>query len=447
MATPTTLVEYATQELDAHSTARAAAQAALVSAQAALAAAREDHATAVEEFAEIEADIAARKALLAATDVPTAAVVLLEEIAELVIDQRRKQGEVLDAADGIADAQAKVDAATAAMGYSQTGEAAATATLAAAVAEAALRDGWKTTAAASTVAADALAALSAQPFTAAETAYEGDLHADLRAAVESRYAARLARIDRAAESYGAAETLLAAAYEADGGLDGLVDRRRLEFELAEDALRSWVDTARQRYDRAIALLGSVGDDVLSDDESVELDDATLLSDRQAAATAGNERDTAATAEDDARRDWEDATLEAQAADPGADVTGVTAVSDALAAHEGALTGLGTEQGDYDAVRDDYDGWTVLVPDRAWRKVYAFVEGRALLTDLSDDTPGTLVTALETAEQAYAEALYDASRRERGLEILEEGVAYRSARLAALQAARQSRLFSAVRGDS
>lgn len=450
MATPTTLLAFATQERDAYQAAQTRAEADLAAAQAELTQAAQSLAADVKAAAELERSIGEKRAQLASTTVPADATALVAEITALVIQRRTLQAQILDREDTVAAKRAEVTTAK---------EAAQRATALRAAAEAQIvreqraqeqRQPWKTAVTQpplDTLQAEAAAALEGAEFTAAEAEIE-ELPEKIRETAVSRYGVYRERLDRAQTSVATAEDLLASEHGANGGVEGVAAQRRIAFVRAERALRDYASSAADRLAFALALLQDVGaTDLLSVPEKGEIDEAALVAAGESAADLGIARDDAQKTMDQKRAALDDVTLEQRAEDPDADVTTVPDVQEAQDEFAAAETDRDDAQIAFAAEKDALAEWLSIVPDRAWRKVRAFHDASAILNELSTTVAATLVSGFATAEQALAAALAEAAQRRRAVAVLDQAIALRTAVLMAALSARDSRLLSAARGDS
>lgn len=454
MATPITELEFAQTARDAAVASKSAAQATLLAAQTALAAARAALAAATNAEVAKEKEIVAKRAEVAAADTPAEGAALLAELTTLIAEERVLAAELVEASGAVSAAEGDAALATAALKRAGAGLAQAEVDLAAAKTAQALRDGLKLAATApplDTLAADATAALSADPYTAADDLVTDEIPAQLLAASRNGYDGEIARIARLEDSRTVAEDLLMDELEANGGAEGLVARRRMELARAERSLREWTEHALMGHDRALALLATViaGDGLLNASESAGV---TALDDTagQDAADARMALADALAAVADAELDLEEATYTALAPDPTADVSAVQEVVDAQDALDAANVDLAAAEAAFTAVAGDFTAWTGEVPDPAWRKVLAYLEADGILNQVSATDAAAvtaLTSALTTAEANLAAALDAARSHAVTVAFLEDYVALRSNRVTGSGNNLPGRLLSAVRGDA
>jgi hypothetical protein len=454
MATPTTVLEFATNRRDHDLAAKTSAQAALTAAQTALAAARAASAARAAELTAKERAVAAKRVEVANADTPAEGAALLAELTALVGEYRVLQSQAGDARDAAGDAEAAATAAASELARATAQLAAAEAGLAVATVDGARREAWKTAATApplDTLAADATAALAADPYTAATDLVTDALPPKLLAAVKAGFDQEAARATRLQASREAAEDLLMNELETNDGAQGLVERREMELARAERALRDWTDQGGTRYDRALSLLESIvsGGTILSAAESDRVHELDVSAGQDAAELRAT-LESARQAAFDAQLSLDEATHAALAVHPADDPATDAGVIAAKAASDAAETALTDATSDYDAAAADFTAWTVEVPDAAWRKVIAYLEADSILrrlgdTDAADVT--ALVDGVTDAETDLASALDAAETHQNTIAFLEAYVTLRAGRLARSGATHPTRLLSAIRADA
>ena len=454
MATPITELEFAQMAYDADVAAKSAAQAALVAAQTALAAARAALAAATAAEVAKEKEIAAKRVAVAAADTPAEGATLMDELNVLIAEERVLRATLVEATDTVSTTEGDAVLATAALRRISADVAQAEVALAAATKAQALRDAAKAAATApplDTLAADAAAALAADPFTAAENLVTDDIPAKLLEASRNAYEADIAFIARLEDSLTVAEDLLMDELEDNGGARGLVTRRRMELARAERALREWTEHALMGHDRALAQLATMvsGGALLNASESAGV---TALDDTpgQDAADARMALVDARAAVADAELNLEEATYTARAPDPTADVSAVQEVVDAQDALDAAIVDLNAAEAAFVAIAEDFTAWTGEVPDPAWRKVLTYLEADGILNQVSDVDAAAvtaLVTDVTTAESNLAAALEAERSHADTVAFLEGYVALRANRVTGSGNTLPGRLLSTVRGDA
>jgi hypothetical protein len=426
-----------------------AAQAALLGAKAALDAD-------VDALKTLVAAIAANRAKLATTSVPSQVTALNNQIRDQLITQRAQQGLVLDDQEAVAAAQSDVNAAGAVVKRATARLAESAAGLTAAKDANKQRQLLRSQLAAppfTTMQADATAALAGTAGTDAKADVDANFPAALQKIAQKRYATRSDRAAQLRQAVADAETALGTTLASSNGLAGTAARKAVDFNRADQALRDYATTAKQRYDRAIGVLGGLQamknltkkPDLLSDQEKLD------VAENAARTTA----ETQAEPIDDARKDVDKArqVLDAQIVTQiGADVDKlatdptVKAKRDAIAAKAAALKTAQdalTTSGDKKVL----DEWEIVVQDPAWSALIDYIDATTALTNLKTTVPATLITTLDTAENAYATALAAAAKAQRQIDALTAVLAQRVERADAASAALPGRLLSAVRGDS
>ena len=454
MAIPTTVLQFAQNTRNADATDRANMQAALQAAQTALAAARTAHTETTAQLAAKQKEIAAKRAEVATADTPAEGATLLAELTALLREERTLQAEMISRGDAVAESEGTAALSATALARISAKLAVSEAELVKATTENGQRNTWKTAATADpldTLSADADTALTEELYTDATARVNDALPAKLRDMARKGVETEAARLERLKTSRDAAENLLMAELQANGGVMGMVARRRMELARAERELREWTEQARTRFDRSLSLLATVneGDSILTATEATGVDEL----DESAAQDAADLRITLADADvaaHDARLDVEEATYTALADDPRVDTSTVPAVvtaNETLADRNDELTDARSA---YDAAADDFTAWTAEVPDPAWRKVLAYLEADITLRDLGDTDAAAvtaLVSAVTTAEANLAAALDAAETHAYTVALLEDYVTLREDRVTRFGATYPARLLSAVRGDA
>jgi hypothetical protein len=453
MATPTTVLEFATNRRDHDLAAATSARATLTASQAALAAARTTLATATAGLTAKDRAVAAKRLEVASADTPAEGTALLAELMALIREYRVLQAQVGEARDAAGDAEANSTAAAAELARATAQLADAEADLVVATAGGARREGWKTGATApplDTLADDATAALAAEPYTTASDLVADALPPKLLAAVRAGFDQEAARAARLQASRTAAEDLLMNELETNDGARGLRERREMELERAERALREWTEQARTRFDRALSLLDSIasGGALLTATESDRVQELDVSAGQDAAdlRVALEENRQAAL---DAQLDLDEATRAALAVHPADDPATDPGVVAAKAASDAAAAALAAAASDYAAAEADFTAWTVEIPDAAWRRVISFLEADAILRALGDTAAAdvtALVDAVTDAETDLAAALDAEETHRNTIAFLGAYVTQRAGRVTRSGATHPTRLLGAVRAD-
>jgi hypothetical protein len=250
-----------------------------------------------------------------------------------------------------------------------------------------------------------------------------------------------------------AEDALGSTQATADGVAGEASQKGIAFGRANEGLRVFVTTAKLRYDRAVALVtqlqalkkGTTKPDLLSPQEqtdiavspartTAETNALPLDTKRAAIYTAEETLDAAILTQIDTDVDAlrTDAGLNAKRAAPGI-----------------ATAALKAAQTAFEATADDktLNEWEAVVRDPLWSTLVAYLEARDTLDDLKATTPADFVTALATAEDAYAVALAAATKTQRAEDALADEITRRAARVDGASTQLPGRLLSAVRGDS
>jgi hypothetical protein len=449
MAKPTTVLEFATQRQDAAQVTQTDAQAGSGQAQADLVTALQAVQDRTSEVAALERNDAALRQALAATPTLADGAAILAQLEQNTIDLRAKRQDLLEAQESLAAAQSRVERCQAILAR-ETADLARAMTLKHAAQEAdTKRSGWKTDAGKpplDTLKADAGAALGAKTYTDAKARVEADIPADLIARARDRRDQEAARVDRFRKEVEAAEDALDDELAANGGLPGATAKKRRGFGRAETAFGNYVLTAKQRFDRAMALLAPIpGAPALSAEEQARINQADIKQKGAAAAAKEKARDDARATLADKQATLDDATMDAIAA--GKKPEDVKAVKDATKERDDAVTDLAKKEGEYTAgMRKDLDTWETAVPDAAWRLLADFQEANAILNDLKATDPAALAKAMVDAESDLAGALDAEAVSAEATSFLQDSAAARDDRLDASSRSEPPLLFSALRGD-
>lgn len=451
-----TLVQFWQQERDTHKAALAAAQGDLAAAQQALVAAKANLQADAAALDKLNSDIATNRAKLASSSVPSEVTALNAAIRDQLIERRRLQGAALDDQDALAWAQADVDSATSSVGRANSKLADAEARFKAATDADAQRQAIKTKLGAApfdTLKADAAAFAGGQQVTDAKAEIDATFPADLQKIALMRYKTRTARAAQLQKGVADAEDAFADAIATKDGLSGDAAKAAIAFRRADQDLRNFATTAKQRYDRAVAVMsdlqamknGTKTPDLLTVQEKADVagSAARTTAEGNVEPIDGKLNDlyTARTALDTQIVTQIDTDVDALATDP--------TVQAKRAAVTGAIGALKTAQdtavtnGDKKVV----DEWEAVVQDPTWRALVDYYDAKATLDELSGIDPSTLGPAVDGAEGTYVTALTKANKAQRQADALSDVVTLRAKRLDASTTALCSRLLSAVRGDS
>lgn len=459
----TTIVQHWQSEVATYTSEQTAAQTALTGAQAQLTAANAKLATDTTAFSQTVTDIASWRAQLATTTVPADALALIQKIRDRIIDQRHLQGTLLDDGDMIAATQADVDTATAEYARASQKLADATARLASAQTDATQRQAVITAlggAPLSTIVADANAVLTTgTTYNNATAQITANFPPAVQTLAAARRSRRVGRMGDLQSSVANSANALGTAYN-DGSAAGLADQAAITFEQADREARTFVQTAKLRFDHAVMVmqqleaikLNTTGapPDILTGAEKAQLTTAS---------TAVTANAMTQVNKIDADRQQLYASMSAL---DGAILTQINTDVDALstsatvqAARGTVTTNAGTLNGDVTAFpapdKASLDQMEAVVPDDGWSALLDFEEADATLNWLKNlpaaKQPTGLVTALQNAEADYATKLAAAAKAQRRVDYLLDEVSRRQDLLDAATSARPIRLRSAIRGDN
>jgi len=419
MATPTTLLELATQGRDAAKQMVTDAQKRLAETQQNLADATAELAKANKDLAGLKGQEDALRSRLSAVPTREDGEALLADLEQIIIRGRAAQDAAIRAGSKLKSAQAESAGAQAALAASSARLAAAESELAQATKadkqRAALKDALTKPPLAS-INTDADAALKAAPWLAAKKRIEGDNAAALKgeippvllARARSRRDKETGRISQAQTDATAAEDAALDERDANGGLEGKAIKQWVLFQRAEAAVKDFAANAKAQFDQATNLTAQVADASnapLTPEQKARLFDATLQAKRDAAFAAESGRDDTRTALDDAQIKLNAEELKAIAA--GSNPDDVQAVKDAKAALEEAKTNLKDTDDVWEAQERDRDEKLGLVAEK--ENALALAIQAAVAAKQDPDTDGNVANAraaLKTAQDNLATAEED-----------------------------------------
>jgi hypothetical protein len=455
MATPT-ILEYATQRRDKTKLAVTAAGQRLATAQAGSTAASAQLAAATSALATLEAKAADIRKKLSVIPTPADGEALLDLLEQTTIEMRAEQAKSLQAQVALTESQSEAELA-------QSDLAVAGAQLESDEAELKQSDeankrrvAWVASLDGSlaTMKTDATNALSVTKaegaaFKQAKKRIGDDIPTTLLTLVEERRAAEVARITNKSVERSAATDAVEAEVDANGGLAGRAVDKWAAFQRQEAVVGEYVNTARNRFDQALATLTLVGDatrSALTPEADASIDDPALATARDAAALEEKGVDAKRIDLDTKRSVLNDAILKAKA-DP-TNTTKQTAVTTARGDVTLAEEALGTAVAAYEASsKAVMDAWEAAVPDATWKLLEDYEGAVAVLNGLKNITPATLKTDLQAAETAYVQAQIVADN---STDVLANLIAEQAQRAAREENARQigaASLFSSLRGDN
>jgi hypothetical protein len=454
----TTLVDFWDSEVKIYTPASKAAQTALEAAMVALDGARASSADAVKALAITKNSIDALKRKMAGDASPADADADAKTLRSLIAHERSQAGTVVHLSDAEFEAQVALDAAKAQLATSKEKLAAATTALAEATAKSAKFAAWTIALGAaplSTLQTDAHNAVIA---TAAGT-LRGDALAritndfpdPLKTTADARRTLQNQRLAHLADAVTDTELLLVTALKTHAHTPDAVDAARIDYTNAWNALASYVRTAKEDFDRALALYASVSSaPPLTPDELADIKTGPSRTAGEAALKpAEDDRDKALSAVYEDRYKLEKVIVTTLMPDPTAPLPTLTeqqtldTAKSNLADKEKTFSGGTT----HPTPKESLDAWEAALPDPAYRLLLAFQEADEILTRLSGVKPSDLQKAVTDDDAALAAALADATKASRTTEYLRSIRTQQSQRLDHAREVRQDRLFSYVRGDT
>jgi len=451
-----TLLAVADEELQKANDEQKLAQADLAQAQTDLAAAQQKLNDATDQLTTLQDEAITIRRKIAETTVAADGKALFDDLDANTSKRRAQQAAMAEAQDAIAYARSRITNAQDELG--RGAQAAQASTQAAQAVERSDTDHTKWVAAAGTAKlsglpakADVAAAGPAKTAAVAaaarlDGASGGDIPTELFTRARERRQDRLDRINALNTSARLAEDRQADE-GAKAGLSGVSAKAQLAYQRSEDALRSYVLTAQERYDRALTLLAGV-----QNSTALNADESSRITDLNTAAVAANvfalesNRDAAQAAVDKQQDVVDAAILDAVAKNPSADPTTdakVQTEQGKLPALQGAVDTADTVLA---ADKDKLDALEAAIPDATWALFDDYAEALELLADLAAADPGALATALTTDESLYAQALRAEQDNARTVIAVGELVREWEDRAATTAQSRPSRLLEALRGD-
>lgn len=307
--------------------------------------------------------------------------------------------------------------------------------------------GWSAAVAAApydTLASDASNLLTASAFTDAEAKVAASLPSKLLARSRDRRIA-LGDADAARRDHlRALEDLLDGVARDSGGVSGALAPLERALERAEIDLAEFVRSGPDRYQRAQNLLAKIAARATIDpDIRSALDSDT---DRDAAADAEAAVDLAAkdVTEKQLEIDLQIATL--LAADPDADVDADATVQSLRGELSPLEASLSSAEASFDAaMQTTMAAWRADVPSSVWTDLDELERARDLLDALAAANPSTLLSTLDSAEDALVSGLEDELTAERSAELTASTMAETGRAHARALDTRNERLRAALEG--
>ncbi len=429
MAAPTTLLEYTQQQRDAHDNERQEVAKQLDAAQKQAASARDTLTKATAAFADLEKSEATIRKQLSAIPTPADGDAFIDQLQRTIIAKRAQQAKLLDADLALGIAEARRDTLAGELARATAALTDATAKLDQAKERTARRKEQQDTlgkAPLSTLPADAEKALKETPFTNAQKRLADDLPTDLLQRARDRRQFEVFRF--AAVTKWATK----AAGQAAAGTD--LGRLWGELQNAEDALQVYISSAKERYDRALALLERVADpnnDPLTDDERARIQ--TLAAQGTTAVTEETKLDAKVTAVVLKEGALTNAVLAAEANNIDRTIDPVTGAGAQVPAAQNAADTADTTVTAKTKVRDDAQAdlqtkqaaFDKAVGDAQANNVDPKTDATAVAAEAARDAAQNVLTDAESAlttakrEQADAHVALDATKAAAAVETADQ----------------------------
>jgi hypothetical protein len=449
-----TLLDYAQGEEQAFTDENARAQQDLTQARADLAAAQKDLADHTVERSTKQDEAAQIRRKIAETTVAADGKKLFEDLERTVARIRAENADVLDAAQRIAYAEARIESAQDELDRTAAKKADAKAEHEAEKERDKERTRLRNLVSGATLSglpADADVGTAGPAKTAATDAEKrlngdkgGDIPKKLFSHAEGRWKARSKRLETVDKAANDAEDTQAGE-QAKGGLEGKASEAWLAFGRSERAVADFALTGKERYNRALAQLAAVKASMpLSADEAARLDE--LKTKGEAAIAKEVARDQELEKLEKALDKVEETRLAALKKDPTKDPEDDAAVQTARGDEQAARNALAPKQADYDAVKADLDVWEAAVPETTWGLFEDYEEALATLKELAGVKPGDLKSDATANEKGFAQALAARRSNERTLLALGAETKRRRERSAKARASERGLLIAALRGD-
>jgi hypothetical protein len=457
-----TILQYWQQQQTLYQQAQASAQGDLAAAQAAQQSANKQLALDLDALDKITSGIAKKRSQLAVTNVPADANALVADIKNDLITQRGLQGKVLDDQGNLDAASASLNAAKATNARIQ----AKLADLMGKIAQATVDDKQRqalrqatTTAPLSNIATEASNFQTGSTFNHAITQVGKNFPPEILSIAGKRHDTRKLNLKNLETALHNAQDALGADLAADGGKQGVVGQAWIAFARAQQTLSDFVATAANRYDKARAtlqmlegiFLDNTVPDILTPAEKAQvLAPSTLATNGAAAEPAAAALDGDFNAVYTAQNGLDAQILTQIKADVDTIDSDPTvaakraAITSALKTFNDNLKAFATAASPN---KGDLDNWEIAIPDTAWKILLDYQESLATLTELAAADVNGLATTMDTDEHNYTDALADADKAQRRVDVYGDVIGLYAEQLADAQAAITARLPSAIRGDT
>lgn len=447
----TTLLDFATNDLNRVTQDRTTAQTALAAAQAGLGSTQADRDATAAAIVDLQGQIAKKRQEIANAAMPADAEAAAADLEKLLIKLNAQQAHAVDLQVQLDTFQSQIDVQLAALGVATTRSAAVANAFAAAQKADTDQQAWHAALVSAPIQNIGQAATDAQAaalYTTAKTRAEAGFNADLLKHVRKRESNEQARLAVIRSTLDHMQDDLDAKEKADRGLAGAVAPLQTIYDRAEAAFRVAVMGAQDRFNRAQGLLATIAAaPALPDAEKNHMLDATIVNAAKGNAVTHEEAlETARDAFTQANAD-----LERAKAEESAGLTPFMTVANAQTAVGTAQGDLATAKGNFTQGESDaLDAWEATVPDSSWTLLAAFDEADLILNDLESNATPVKLAALETAMKTAASNLADAldllAKSDRAVALLGWRMKQQSELLDAAARSGSARVLNALRGD-
>ncbi|MBA3440953.1 MAG: hypothetical protein H0T92_13895 [Pyrinomonadaceae bacterium] len=422
MATPTTLLEFATAEESALKKEKVKAQKSVKDAQEEQAAARATHNSVVAELTVLENQAANIRKELASVPTPADGDALLDQLEQKIIDMRAKQAAILAAEEIVEVSKAKLDRANVEINLVAARLGEAEAVLAEAKQQSKQREDLKkklTQPPLATLKDDADAALNTpphnKPFTDAKARIK-DIPADLITRAQERLKSAVDQLALTQTTAAEAQELVNAELNTNGGLAGKTEKLRVEFLRAEEAFRNYVLKSKEMFDQARAMLALVANpdhDPLTAAQVERIKE--LEADGILAAPKEKERDDARAEEKAKEAALAKAKLKAQVKDIDADLDADPDVQAAMTALNTARAARAAEDQTWNEKEAERDAAQAVVNTTKAALDKAILKAKADKIDPDTDA------AVQAARAALADAEKDFNQADDDYKASDKGI--------------------------
>ncbi len=444
MSTPTTLIEYAAEELDRYEDRISQSREGREEARGEREAARTRLRGGIAEMADAQKEVDRLRSLLAKIPTPADGDALVEDLSEALVALRTATASTHGARHDLLEASLRYDRAQRDLNRAARRLAAAQKAMEEAESRLETRERWG-------------ALLDSPPLadvaSTAEGLRTGSAYQEMAGALEERIPEGLrtsalrrrdlerARLDAAREIERFGEDRRNEVAAPFDPLQGPAAGPRTSYLRAWNTLSEHVNRSEETLSTAEAFLKGPVPEIPAPQaerlEELETEGDEAASREKAVTEARIELVEKETELDKARI--------AALADPEADPDDV---ADAEAARDTARDAVEAAEGEFsESHAETLERWQLALPDRVWRFFLRFHEVTESLERSEESDPDALTSVLEGAEATLAEALFEGARALGRRDALEERRRDDRERHHGLREAFRARVFSAVRGDS